>query len=90
MYSERLKPLSPRETGPHRWDADFLRLDSAGRGMSVEDPSSWLDAYWMGRYYGFIEAPTTADPALLTVPDRGLKLGAEPYTGPPRPPGRWD
>ena len=36
----------------------------------------------MGRYYGMIKAPMTIDAGLLTVPDRGLKFGAEPYTGP--------
>ena len=42
--------------------------------------------YWLGRYHGFIEAPTTTDPELISVPRRpGLQLGAEPYDGPGRP-----
>jgi hypothetical protein len=40
----------------------------------------------MGRYYGFIAAPTTTDPALLTVKHSlHPELGAKPYEGPPRP-----
>ena len=89
MYAERAKPLSPRETGPHRWDADFMQLDGGGGGNSVEDPTGWLDAYWMGRYYGLIEAPTVDDPALTTVAERNLQLGAKPYEGPPRPEMDW-
>jgi hypothetical protein len=85
MYAERPKPLSPRETEPNRWDGDFMRLDGDGGGKIVADPGGWLDAYWMGRYYGMITAPRTDDPNLITVPKRGLQLGAKPYDGPPRP-----
>jgi hypothetical protein len=40
----------------------------------------------MGRYFGFIEAPETDDPALASIP-RGpvVQHGAKPYDGPPRP-----
>lgn len=89
MYSERIMPLSPRETGPHRWDSNFMQLDGGNNGNAVEDPTGWLDAYWMGRYYGLIEAPKTDDPALTTVPKRNLQLGAKPYNGPPRPELDW-
>ncbi|MFH1741270.1 MAG: hypothetical protein ABIH23_19880 [bacterium] len=85
MYSERPIHLSPRETEPNRWDGDFMRLDGGSSGKIVADPGGWLDAYWMGRYYGMITAPQSNDPALTTVPERGLKLGAEPYDGPARP-----
>ncbi len=84
-YAERIKPLSPRETGPNRWDGDFMELDGGNAGRAVADPGGWLDAYWMGRYYGFITPPETQDEALTTVPRRGLALGAKPYDGPPRP-----
>ncbi len=85
MYSERPKHLSPRETEPNRWDGDFMRLDGDCGGKMVADPGGWLDAYWMGRYYGMITAPKSNDPALTTVPKRGLKFGAQPYNGPARP-----
>lgn len=84
-YGERPKPLNPRETEPNRWDGDFMRLDGTYGGRVVSDPSGWLDAYGMGRYYGMITAPNTDDENLTTVPNRGLNLGAEPYIGPPRP-----
>lgn len=86
MYTEeRPKQLMPRETEPNRWDGDFMRLDGGSGGMTVADPGGWLDAYWMGRYYGMISAPQTDDPALTSVPQRDLQLGAKPYDGPPRP-----
>ncbi len=84
-YSERVKPLSPRETEPNRWDGDFMRLDGIYGGKVIADPGGWLDAYWMGRYYGMITSPQTDDPSLLTVERRGLQLGAKPYAGPERP-----
>ena len=85
VYAERRKPLTPREAEPNRWDGDFMRLDGTLGGAVVADPGGWLDAYWMGRYYGMITPPQTDDPALVAVPARGLQLGAIPYAGPPRP-----
>ncbi|HUW59925.1 MAG TPA: hypothetical protein VMZ06_02875 [Candidatus Bathyarchaeia archaeon] len=84
-YAERAKPLSPRETEPNRWDGDFMQLDGGNGGTVVADAGGWLDAYWMGRYYGMITPPQTVDENLVTVPKRGLQLGAAPYSGPPRP-----
>ncbi|MBN2309413.1 MAG: hypothetical protein JXR94_10610 [Candidatus Hydrogenedentes bacterium] len=83
-YVGDTRALGPREQGVRRWDRDPLQLDEGG-GRGILDPSSYLDAYWMGRYYGFIAAPPTDDAELLTVPERGLHLGAAPYDGPPRP-----
>jgi hypothetical protein len=63
-----------------------MQADGGSGGKDVVEPSGWLVAYWMGRYFGFIEAPTTKDPALLSVErNRGRTFGAKPYTGPPRP-----
>jgi len=84
-YAERPKPLSPRETEPNRWDGDFMQLDGGSGGAVVADSGGWLDAYWMGRYYGMITPPQTNDVSLTTVPHRGLQLGAAPYAGPERP-----
>jgi hypothetical protein len=85
MYAERPKPFNPRETEPGRWDHDFMELEGGGGGKDVADPGGWLDAYWMGRYYGLITAPQTDDPSLVSVPRRNLHLGAAPYSGPARP-----
>ena len=83
-YVTDTKALGPREQGVRRWDRNPLQLD-APPGRAVLVPSSYLDAYWMGRYYGFIEAPTTTDPNLLTVEKRDVRFGPDPYDGPPRP-----
>ncbi len=81
-----IRPFSPREREPMRWDAWTMQADGGTDGKDVVEPSSWLLAYWMGRYYGFIAAPTATDPAVLTV-EHSLhrELGARPYEGPPRP-----
>ncbi len=81
-----IRPFSPREREPMRWDAWTMQADGGSDGRDVVEPSSWLLAYWMGRYHGLIAAPTTTDPAALTV-QHSLhpELGAKPYSGPPRP-----
>jgi hypothetical protein len=84
-YVTTWKPMGPREQGIRRWDRDPLELDGGAAGEHVLDPSSYLDCYWMGRYFGFIQAPTTDDPALLTVEPRDIRDGAPPYQGPERP-----
>jgi hypothetical protein len=84
-YADGVRYFSPRERGPMRWTDSSLEPDGGGGGMGVVDPSGWIEAYWMGRYYGIIAPPTTQDPELLSVTRSGLKLGAEPYNGPPRP-----
>ncbi len=83
-YTKEPRVLSPRERGPLRWSDNPFELDGGG-GRDVVDPSGWLDAYWMGRYYGFIEAPTATDPGVLRVERRDVVSGAKPYDGPPRP-----
>ncbi len=82
-YGKGPKILSPRERGPMKWEYDPYRLKH-GNGC-IEDPSGFLCSYWLGRYAGFILPPDTDAPALLSVPERGLHLGAEPYTGPEVP-----
>lgn len=80
------KQISPRESEPKKLDGTVLALDGGSRGKRCITPSAWLDSYWMGRYYGFIEAPATEDPALVRMEDSPLRnLGAEPYAGTPRP-----
>ncbi len=81
-----IRTFSPRETGPMRWDHWAMEADGGSGGRDVIEPSAWLLAYWMGRYHGFIGAPseverntTKAHP--LVVPTGGAK----PYSGPARP-----
>ena len=84
-YTSTSKCMSARNIGPKRWDDDFMRMDGGGNGKNISDPSGFLDAYWMARYYGMILPPDTTDDQLLTVELRGLHPGAKPYDGPPRP-----
>ena len=83
--TESPKQISPRESEPKR-PGSMLNLDGGGGGSRVISPKFWLDNYWMGRYYGFIEAPDTDDPALTKIEERPfVQRGAAPYSGPPRP-----
>jgi hypothetical protein len=71
-----------------RWDAWTMKADGGAGGRDVIEPGGWLLSYWMGRYYGYISAPMTTDPTLLTVRHTyGYEHGARPYEGPPRPNG---
>jgi len=80
--------MSPRETEAKGGSRSALEYDGHRGGRTVTPPTGWLEDYWMGRYYGFIEAPKTDDPALLTVEAGPIRrLGAAPYDGPPRPTG---
>lgn len=83
-YLEDWKPFTPRDVGWQRWNRSFQQLDGDG-GHTIMDPSGWLDAYWMGRYYGMIAAPATKDKALLTVKPNPNAKGAAPYEGQTRP-----
>ncbi len=84
-YAGGGRPFSPRSRGPIRWTDSSMEMKGGHAGRVVVDPSGWLDAYWMGRYFGMILAPETTDPALLTVSDFPAGLGAAPYDGPPMP-----
>jgi hypothetical protein len=87
-YVAANKSMGPREYGARR-GGNPLQLDGGG-GRSISDPSIYLDSYWMGRYYGFIDAPTTTDPNLLTVDEVGIQLGIKLYDGPARPKLRYE
>ena len=82
-----IRAISPREREPMRWDAWTMQLDGGSTGNDVVEPSSWLLAYWMGRYHGMI-APA---PVGLTasLQHKSLKVssrtGAKSYDGPTRP-----
>jgi hypothetical protein len=81
-----LRPFSPREREPMRWDGWTMQADGGNGGRDVVEPGGWLVAYWMARYHGFLAAPTDNDPSLISVPAAStLKAGAKPYVGSPRP-----
>ena len=61
-------------------------LDGGQNGNNVMEPSAFIRDYWMGRYHGLIEAPSTKDANLISVkPRTGQSLGAKPYAGPKMP-----
>ncbi|MCP4642078.1 MAG: hypothetical protein GY851_16665, partial [bacterium] len=85
-YGRGTRAISPRETQAQRGACDMMRYDGGGGGRAVTEPTRWLEDYWMGRYHGFIEAPTTDDSASTTLKNRPkAQLGAAPYAGPGRP-----
>ena len=90
-YSGGTRFISPRELEASWGARSPTQYDGGESGRSVTPPTCWLEDYWMGRYYGFIEPPNTKDAALLTVQPRALaRKGAAPYDGPPRPVGAWE
>lgn len=84
-YEGGLKAISPRESAVTRGSRRAIVLDGGAGGRRVMEPTGFLRDYWMGRYYGFIEAPATMDKSLLTVQPRNIDFGAAPYKGPDRP-----
>ncbi len=85
-YGGGTRAMSPRETEAEWGSQSAIRYDGGSGGRVVTAPVAWLEDYWMGRYYGFIQPPTVTDPELTSVPERpGVHLGAKPYDGPPRP-----
>jgi hypothetical protein len=87
-YSGGTRAISPRESEAKWGDRSPLQYDGGENGKAVTPPIGWLEDYWMGRYYGFIEAPDKTVPDATLLPARVLKQrGAAPYAGPPRPAG---
>jgi hypothetical protein len=85
-YGGGTRAISPRETEA-KWESrSAIEYDGGSSGHTVTPPIGWLEDYWMGRYYGFIEAPKTQDAELISLPDRKpTQRGATPYSGPLRP-----
>jgi hypothetical protein len=85
-YEGGTRTMSPRETAVKRGSRNALNYDGGAGSRRVMEPTGFLRDYWMGRYHGFIKAPTTTEKDLISVePRRGEQFGAAPYEGPPRP-----
>ncbi|MCB9208700.1 MAG: hypothetical protein H6610_02840 [Ignavibacteriales bacterium] len=85
-YEGGIKSISPRESSMKRGSRRSYNLDGGAAGRRVMEPTGFIRDYWMGRYYGLIEAPKTDDPELISVSPRyNQKFGAEPYKGDDRP-----
>lgn len=90
-YMGGTRAISPRETGPEWGSRSSLEYDGGSNGRVVVPPIGWLEDYWMGRYYGLIEAPKTSDAKLTQIEPRATKpKGAAAYDGPPRPVAAWE
>ncbi len=90
-YAGGTRALSPRELGPAWGSRSALGYDDGTDGRVVTPPIGWLEDYWMGRYYGFIEPPRAQVPEPPAAPPRGMKPhGASPYNGPMRPAAPWE
>lgn len=85
-YGGGTKAMSPRETSVKGGSRNALPYDGGAGGRVVAEPTGFLRDYWMGRYHGFISAPKTSDPDLVSVPSlKDTPVGAKPYDGPERP-----
>ncbi len=85
-YEIGLKAMSPREIAVTRNSRYVMVLDGGQGGNRETEPNSFILDYWMGRFHGLIEAPTSKVANLISVQSRpGQHFGAEPYEGPKRP-----
>ncbi|MCP5064854.1 MAG: hypothetical protein GY936_20735 [Ignavibacteriae bacterium] len=85
-YEGGTKAISPRESSVTRGSRNALNYDGGVNSRRVMEPTGFIRDYWMGRYHGFIEAPSTNDSKLISVqPRKGKTFGAKPYDGPDRP-----
>lgn len=90
-YAGGTRAISPRESCAKWGSRSALEYDGGDGGHSVTPPIGWLEDYWMGRYYGFIEPPKAQNAELITVKPRSLaRKVAAPYAGPARPIGAWE
>ena len=85
-YLRVARAISPRNQDSSWGSRSALHYDGGSGGRSVIPPVGWLEDYWMGRYFGMIEAPTTNEPELISISaDKTLPPLAAPYDGPQRP-----
>jgi hypothetical protein len=90
-YGGGTRAISPRESEPKWGSRSALQYDGGENSHGVTPPIGWLEDYWMGRYYGIIEAAKTEDARLMSIEQRGAgPKGALPYDGPSRPAVEWD
>ncbi len=85
-YEGGLRAISPRETMVMTGSRNATVLDGGAGGNVVKEPTGFLRDYWMGRYHGFILAPSANKSELISVPaGKTEQQGAKPYDGPPAP-----
>ena len=85
-YEGGLHAFSPRETCAKTSSQSATFPDGGANGNVIKEPTGFLRDYWMGRYHGFIQAPVTTDPELISVTEQSSgPKGAKPYDGPGMP-----
>jgi hypothetical protein len=85
-YAGGTRAISPRELSCSWGSRPSIEFDGGSGGRKITPPVGWLEDYWMGRYYGMIEAPAKDALPQFELPANLLKMtGAAPYKGPPRP-----
>ena len=86
-YMGGSKAISPRNAVSGWGGVSAIHLDGGNGGNGITPPIAFLEDYWMGRYYGMIQAPTTKEKSLTTINPNQVDFGtrAKPYNGPPRP-----
>ncbi len=91
-YMGGTRAISPRESEAEFGSRSALGYDGGSGGRVMTPPIGWLEDYWMGRYYRFIEAPKAQSSELISHHPRTAtgRRGALPYDGPPRPAGKWE
>lgn len=90
-YGGGTRAISPRESAAEWGSRSALEYDGGSGGRVMTPPIGWLEDYWMGRYYGFVEAPKSKDLVADSVQVRAaVARGALPYDGPGRPKAGWE
>lgn len=84
-YAGGTRAISPRELKCSWGSRPSIELDG-GSGHTITPPVGWLEDYWMGRFFGMLEAPkdetsVTGDELVQIIDPQG----AAPYNGSPRP-----
>jgi hypothetical protein len=86
-YMGGTRAVSPREQDCSWGSRPAIEYDGGREGRIITPPVGWLEDYWMGRFYGMIQAPSEDEPAHDQVAQRMTETsGAAPYKGPQRPP----
>lgn len=79
-YGSGSRTISPREADA-KWGSRLaLELDGGNGGRVVTPPIGWLEDYWMGRYFGFIQPPAGVEPGAVRLESPApVRRGAAKY-----------
>jgi len=90
-YGGGSRAISPRESESKWGSRSALQYDGGENSRAVTPPIGGVEDYWLGRYYGFIEAPKAQDTEATILRTRAATPhGAAPYYEPGRPASQWE